>query len=135
MSKINPLYILGFFLFMALLMIYQNSAMEKKIALKAQENAATQMLGKKVAALKSQWKDPKAAQKRVDAVLGLRQLKSKVTKRQKKARVYYVTVSELSARELDTLSAKLLNETVIVKSLKLTRNGDRNVTAEWEFAL
>lgn len=135
MNKINPLYIFGFFAFMALLMIYQGGRMENKISAKAQENAAVQVLGKKIAALKSQWKDPDVAQKKIDAVLGLSQLKRKIAKREKKGGIYSVVVNEISSSELDTMTAKILNETISVKSLKLTRNGDRNVTAEWEFML
>lgn len=135
MNKINPLYIFGFFAFMALLMMYQSGRMENKISAKAQENAAAQILGKKIAALKSQWKDPEVAQKKIDAVMGLRQLKPKVETREKKGGIYHVVVNEISSSELDTMTAKILNETISVKSVKLTRNGDRNVTADWEFIL
>ena len=135
MNKINPFYILGFFVLMALLMMYENHHMEQKISAKAQANAATQILGKKVASLKSRWKNPKQAQKKIDAVLGLKQFSSKVRKRVKKSGVYKIEVAELNAREVDTLVTKLLNETVSVKSLKIVRNGDKNVTVDWEFAL
>lgn len=135
MNKFNPLYILGFFVFMAMLMMYQSARMESRISVKAQENAATQMVGKRVAALKSQWKDAQAAQKKIDAVFGLSQIKSKVTSREKRAGVYHIVVSEISGRDVDTITSKLLNETISVKSLKFTRNGDRNVTVDMEFAL
>lgn len=135
MNKINPLYIFGFFTMAALLMVYRSSALEADIAAQAQANAAMQAEGKMLAALKAQWKDPQAAQKKIDAVLGLRQLKNKVGTREKKAGVYTVELKALSARQLNTMSGKLLNEAVSVKSLKLTRNGDKNVTAVWEFEL
>jgi len=135
MNKINPLYVLGFFVFMALLMIMQSVKLENKISEKAQANAAMQTVGKKLASLKEQWQDPKAAQKKIDAVLGMKRLASNVKTREKKGGVYSVVVAGLSAGEIDTLSAKLLNETLNVKSLKLTRNGDKNVTAAWEFEL
>ena len=135
MNKINPLYALGFFVFMAVLMMIQGVRLEGKIAKKAQENAATQMLGKRVASLKKEWKDPQEAQKKIDSVLGLKLLAPKVRTREKKGGIYKVVLEELSANELDKMSAKLLNETLRVKSLKLTRNGDKNVTAAWEFEL
>ena len=135
MNKINPLYILGFFVLMAVLMMYENHRMEQKISAKAQQNAATQLLGKKVASLKARWKDPKAAQRKIDAVLGVKPFESKVTKRQKKNGTYKVRVAELDARAVDTLVTKLLNETVSVKSMKIVRNGDKNVTVDWEFVL
>lgn len=135
MNKINPLYVFGFFAFMVLLMMFQSTRLEKRISSKAQANAQMQETGKKVASLQSLWKDPQAAQKKIDNVLGLRQLTPKVKTKEKKGGVYTVVVAELSAKEIDKLTAKLLNETVRVKSLKLTRNGDTNVTAEWEFEL
>lgn len=135
MNKINPLYVFGFFAFMALVMIVQSVRLEGKIAAKAQENAATQALGKRVASLKGQWKDPQEAQKKIDSVLGLKMLAPKVQTREKKGGTYKVVLQELSASEIDKMSGKLLNETVRVKSLKLSRNGDMNVTAEWEFEL
>lgn len=135
MNKINPLYTLGFFVFMALLMIVQSVRLEEKIAKKAQENAATQTLGKRVASLKKQWNDPKEARKKIDSVLGLKLLAPKVKTHRKKGGTYKVVFQDLSASELDKMSTKLLNETLRVKSLKLTRNDDKNVTAVWEFAL
>ena len=135
MNKINPLYLLGIFIAVALLMMYESWAMEKKISRKAQENAQTEMLGKKVASLKTRWKDPKKARSRIDAVLNMRPFASKAGERRYKSGVYKVTVKELSAQELDRLSAKLLNETVPFKRLEMLRNGDRNVTVTMEFAL
>lgn len=135
MNKINPLYIFGFFAMAAVLMVYRSSAIEADIAAQAQTNAGMQIEGKKLAALKAQWKDPQAAQKKIDAVLGLRQLKNKVDTREKKAGVYTVELKALSAQQLNMMSGKLLNEAISVKALKLTRNGDNNVTAMWEFEL
>lgn len=135
MTKINPLYLFAFFLFMALLMIYQSARLETKIVRQAETNAQTQTLGKRIASLKQQWKAPGEAQKRIDAVLGLKTVAPKVKTRQKEAGVYKVVVADLSAGELDKLCTKLLNEALPVKSLTLTRNGDKSVTAAWEFAL
>ena len=135
MNKINPLYIFAFFTLMAVFMIYENHRMEQKISAKAQANAATQMLGEKVASLKSRWKDPEAARKKIDKVLGLRMLASKVTVRERKRGIYKVVVSELKAREVDTLVTKMLNETLTVKTLKIVRNADKNATVAWEFVL
>lgn len=135
MNKINPLYTLGFFVLMAVVMIYQNSAMEEKISEQAQANAETELLGKQIAALKSQWKDSGAATRKIDAVLAQRAIAPKITSRTKKGGEYHVQVSELNAKALNTLTAKLLNESVPVKSVKMVRNGDKNVTVDLEFAL
>ncbi len=135
MNKINPLYIFAFFTLMAVFMIYENHRMEQKISARAQANAATQMLGEKVASLKSRWKDPGSARKKIDKVLGLGMFASKVKVRERKRGVYKVVVSELKAREVDTLVTKMLNETLTVKTLKIIRNADKNATVAWEFAL
>lgn len=135
MNKINPLYLLGLFSFAALVLIIQGGILEERIAQQAQENAATQKLGKQIAALKTDWKDSAASVKKIDAVLGLRELSTKVSSRERKRGVYKVVLSELDAREVDTLFAKVLNETVSVKSVNLVSNGDRNVSVTWEFNL
>jgi len=135
MNKINPLYLLALFAFAALVLVVQTNALEDRISRQAQENAATQKLGKKIMALKSDWKESAASAKKIDAVLGLRELSARVTSRERKGGVYKVVLSELNAREVDTLFAKLLNETLSVKSIDLVRNGDRNVSVTWEFSL
>lgn len=135
MNKINPLYTLGFFMLMALIMIYQSSAMDGKISDQAKKNAETELLGKKIMALKSRWKDSAEAQRKIDAVLAHRTLAPSVTKRSKKSGIYHVQLSELNGKALNRVSAKLLNETVPLKSIKMVRNGDKNVTVDMEFAL
>lgn len=135
MNKINPLYIFAFFGFMAILMIFEGMKLEGKIAEQAQTNIQKQALGEKLQSLRQQWNDAQAAQKKIDAVLGLKQLADRVKTREKKADIYKVVVENLDAGEIDTLTAKLLNEAITVKTLSLTRNGDKNVTAAWEFAL
>lgn len=115
MSKINPLYVFAFFSFMAVVMMFQSGSLERKISQKAQQNAATQQLGKKIASMKNEWKDSKTALKKIDAVLNLKSLGAKVKSRERQGGSYKVVLAELNAREVDSLFAKLLNETVNVK--------------------
>lgn len=135
MSKFNPLYVFAFFAVAALLLIARSAGLESSISEQAQKNASTQRLGKQIAALKADWKDSTVARKKIDAVLGLRSLGARVKSRERSGGTYKVVMTDLNARELDTLFSKMLNETVSVKSMKWQRNGDQNVSVTWEFEL
>ncbi len=135
MNKIHPLYILGFFVLMVFFMVYESARTEEKISLKAQENARTQLLGKKIASLKERWKDPAKARKKIDAILAAKPFAAKVRRREKKQGLYKIRIVELDARSLDRLTGKVLNETLTLKSMKMVRNGDKNVTVDLEFVL
>lgn len=135
MNKFNPLYVFAFFAVVALLLIARSAGLESSISEQAQKNASTQRLGKQIAALKADWKDSTVARKKIDAVLGLRSLGARVKSRERSGGTYKVVMTDLNARELDTLFSKMLNETVSVKSMKWQRNGDQNVSVTWEFEL
>ena len=135
MNKINPLYLLLFFALVALFMIYQTKRLESKTAVAVQHNTTLEKTGKQVHVLKEQWKDTKASQKRIDAILNQHQFKQKVVKKEKKKGVLHVQLDALSAAELDKLINKLFNESVSVKKVRMIRNADKNVTVSLEFNL
>lgn len=135
MNKINPLYTFAFFAIMALFMIFQSSGMDRKITEQAQQNAETELLGKQMGTLKARWKNTAEATRKIDSILTQKKIAGHVKSKVKKQNVYTVRVSELSGTQLDWLSAKILNETLPVKSITMVRNDDKNVTVDLEFAL
>ncbi len=135
MNKIHPLYLFGFLVMIALFMVYQNSRIQTKIVLTAQKNAQLERTGKHIKQLKEQWKNPKKAQKRIDTVLSQQALKAKVVRKERKKEVYKIELKELAAAQLDRLVNKLLNESLNIKKIKMTRNDDKNVSVYMEFIL
>jgi len=135
MNNINPLYLLLFFTSVALFMIYQTSNMEKKTAYVIQQNTTLEKSGQYVKTLKDRWKNPKESQKRIDAVLALREFKAKVTQKSYKKGIYHIELKELSSLQLDKFNNKILNESVSIKKMSLLRNADKTVTLIMEFIL
>jgi len=135
MNKIHPLYLFGFLVMIALFMVYQNSRIQTKIVLTAQKNAQLERTGKHIKQLKEQWKNPKKAQKRIDTVLSQQAFKAKVVRKERKKEVYKIELKELAAAQLDRLVNKLLNESLNIKKIKMTRNDDKNVSVYMEFIL
>ena len=135
MNKINPLYLFAFLVLVALFMVYQNSRIESKIVLTAQKNAQLERTGKHIKMLKQQWKNPKKAQRRIETVLSQHMFKKNVVKKERKKEIYKIELKELTAVQLDKLINKLLNESLSIKKIKMTRNGDKNVSVYMEFNL
>ena len=135
MNKINPLYLFAFLALVALFMVYQNTHVQSKIVLTAQKSAQIERVGKHIKVLKQQWKNPKRAQKRIDTILLQHAFKPHVVKKERKKGLYKIELKGLTALQLDKLVNKLLNEPLNVKKIKMTRNGDKNVSAYMEFNL
>jgi Tfp pilus assembly protein PilN len=135
MNKINPLYLFAFLVLVVLFMVYQNSRMQSKIVLTAQKNIQLERTGKHIKTLKEQWKNPKKAQKRIDAILSQHIFKTKIVKKERKKEVYKIELKELTAAQLDSLVNKFLNEPLSVRKIKMTRNDDKNVSVYMEFIL
>jgi hypothetical protein len=135
MNKIHPLYLFGFLVMIALFMVYQNGRIQTKIVSTAQKNAQLERTGKHIKELKEQWKNPKKAQKRIDTVLSQQVFRTKVVKKERKKEVYRIELKELTAAQLDRLINKLLNESLNIKKIRMTRNYDKNVSVYMEFTL
>lgn len=135
MNKINPLYLLLFFVMVAALMIYKVSSTESKIAQVAQENAHAEADGKLIGQLKHRWKDSVGTQKRIDSILGLSHFNQNVTKRDKTKTGYKIVVEGLDNTTLDAFTNKLLNEAIAIKSLEIERFSESNATVSVECEL
>ena len=135
MNKLNRLHVLGAVFVLALLMLFKTVQTQGKIADAAAENTKTEQLGKQITQMKSAWEDPKKMQQRIDQVMGNNAFKSYVTKKEKAQNVYRVRLQNMPAGVFDKLTTKLLNETVAVKQLQMTRSGEQNVSVTVEFIL
>ncbi len=135
MNKINPLYLFLFFAFVALFMAYQSSQTELKTAYAAQKNSQLERTGKQIMSLKDQWNNPQKAQKRIDSIISQRAFAKKITKKEHKKGKYRIEFKGLGAAQLDNLTTKLLNESLIINSLKIVRNNKKELIVVMEFAL
>lgn len=136
MNKINPLYLLGAFTFLLLLLGIQSIRMEDRAAELARENVALVAQAKRIDALKKRWKDPKTAKAQFERILNLRKLAAATTLREKrKGNVYHVELSALNAVDLDLFTAKVMTGAFKIKSVAMTRNADKNVSTVMEIDL
>ncbi len=135
MNKINPLYLLLFFVLAAILMMYKVSATESRITNLTQENARAEADGKAISQLKSRWKDNAAMQKRVDSILGMSNFNQNVTKRDRTKTTYKIVLIGLDNISLDAFTNKLLNEAIAIKSIEIERFSESNATVAVECEL
>jgi len=135
MNKINPLYLLGFFIFVALFMVYKTGTVQSKIMNATQNNIQTEIDGKEIALLKKRWKDQKAMKKRLDSVLSHKKYASKVTKKEKKRGTYLIELKDLDHRSLDSFTNKILNEAIVIKKMKIERFSESKASVLMECSL
>jgi hypothetical protein len=135
MNKINPLYILGFFVFVLLLMIYQNVKMQNKIVTATQQVSVIKQVGQEIASLKQHWKNPTQAKKNIDALLNNRVFKTHVSKKEKKSNTYKIELKDIDAATLDKFMSKILNEYVILKKIKIERLAEKKIKIAMELEL
>jgi hypothetical protein len=132
-NKVNPIYLLAFFIFVALLMIYQNSKMQTKIIQTARESVEIEQDGSYIQGLKTRWKDSKTMQKRLDTVLS--RFSKQITSKENKRNVYTIKADSLDATQADKLINALLNEALVVQKLSLEKTSKTAVSMLVEIAL
>ncbi len=135
MNKINPLFLLGFFIFVAVLMIYKSNVTQSKIMIVNQNNIQAEADGKKIQLLKKRWKDQKAMKKRIDMLLSHKTYASKVIKKEKKRNSYVFRLEGLDYRLLDSFTNKLLNEAIVIKKMTIERSSQSNASLNVECSL
>jgi len=135
MNKINPLYILVFFIFVAIFMIYKTGVTQTKIVDATHNNIQTEIDGKEILLLKKRWKDQKIMKKRLDRILSHKKFASKVIKKEKKRGTYFIELKALDHRSLDSFTNKILNEAIIIKKMKIERFSESNVSIFMECSL
>jgi hypothetical protein len=135
MNKINPLYILGFFIFVLFLMIYQNVKMQDKIVTATQQVSVVTQVGQEIASLKKHWKNPIQAKKNIDSILNNRAFKTHVSKKEKKSNTYKIELKDVNVATLDKFMSKILNEYVILKKIKIERLAEDKIKIAMELEL
>ncbi|MEA3521474.1 MAG: hypothetical protein U9R50_00710 [Campylobacterota bacterium] len=135
MNKINPLFLLGFFVLVAILMIYKSNVTQSKIMIVNQNNIQAEADGKKIQLLKQRWKDQKMMKKRIDTLLSHSAYANKVVKKEKKRNSYILKLEGLDYRSLDSFTNKILNETISIKKMTIERFSEHSASITVECAL
>ncbi len=135
MSKINPLYMLIFFILVLVLMVYKTSDMQNKIIDVTQKNVYIEADAKEIGLLKKRWKDQKLMLQRLKKILEHKTFASKVTKKEKKRNIYNIKLENLDYRALDSFVNKILNEPITVKKMIIERFSENKASVYLECAL
>jgi predicted membrane-bound dolichyl-phosphate-mannose-protein mannosyltransferase len=133
MNKINPLYILIFFVIVAFLMVYKSVQTQNKIVTIARHNVQIEQDGSYIKALKDRWKNPKMSQKRLENVLS--KFPKEITSKEKKKGTYIIKAKTLNARSADKLMNALLNEAITFKKIKLEHTSKTTISMLLEVTL
>ena len=135
MNKINPLYILGFFVLVLILTVIQNYSIQNKIAEAAQLVSTIKQNGQEISTLKKHWKNSKQTVQHIEALLNQNPFKSKVIKKERKASLYKIALHHLDAPLLDRFLGKILNEYVVLKKLTIDRASSTDISITLEIEL
>ncbi len=133
MNKINPLYILIFFVIVAFLMVYKSVQTQNKIVTIARHNVQIEQDGSYIKTLKDRWKNPKMSQKRLESVLS--KFPKEITSKEKKKGTYIIKAKTLNARSADKLMNALLNEAITFKKIKLEHTSKTTINMLLEVTL
>ncbi len=134
MNKINPLYLLVFFLLALVLMVYKVGNTESKILSGTQHIAHYEADGKQIEQLKNRWKEASLMQKRVETLLSHKPFAPFVSQKESIKGGYLIKLEGVDNVTLDTFVNKLLNEAVALKSLEITRASETNASVAVECA-
>ncbi|GEM_PF-1404528 len=135
MNKINPLYILGFFVLVLILTIVQNHSMQNKIAEATQLVSSIKQNGQKIATLKEHWKNSKQTLQHIESLLNQKPFNSKVVKNERKSSRYTIALEHLDAPLLDRFLGKILNEYVVLKKISIDRSSGTDISVALEIEL
>ena len=135
MNKINPLYLVIFFMLVALLMIVSSRGVEQNIVRVAQESAVLEVEGKYISGLREQWKDAKKSKKRVERILSMPLFSPHIVSKNLSKGVYSMQLENLDVHAVDSFVNKMLSQSVEIKRLQIDRINDKNATVVMEFRI
>ncbi len=133
MNKINPLYMLIFFVVVAFLMVYKSMQTQDKIIQTARHNVQIEQDGSYIKSLKDRWKSPKESKKRLEKILS--KFTKVITSKEKKRGVYIIKADSLNDRNADKLINALLNEAITLKKMTLEHTSKTTVSMVMEVTL
>ena len=135
MNKINPLYMLLFFLFAAVIVIYKTTTLEQKIETQKRANTVAKSYARQIRTLKSQWKDSKKMLSRIGKIVSAPNYAKFITKKEKKRKSFFIEAKGMDKRTLDSFVNKLLNEAIAIKKLRIVREDAHKASLFAECAL
>lgn len=133
--KINPLLILGLLVIILVVAIIKTNSKNNQLH---QTNTSLYELRSRAMqldSLKQSWENRGNAMKKLNAILQHPSLKGVEVERKQKKESYALHIPVIDKKGLDHLTGKLFNETLIIKSLSLSRLDDVNASLDVEIGL
>lgn len=135
MNKINPLYILLFFVFFAVIMAWMTSQKREQEQELLHEISLMRQEGEYIGALKSRWKDDAKDLQKLERTTKRIRAKGDDIKVKKEKGMYRLDMPVLTGSQAEKLVNDVLNETINLESLELIRTGDNNISLTLECQL
>ncbi len=135
MNKINPLYILLFFVFFAVIMAWMTSQKREQEQELLHEISLMRQEGEYIGALKSRWKDDAKDLQKLERITKRITAKGDDIKVKKEKGIYRLDMPMLAGSQVEKFVNDVLNETINLESLELVRTGDNNISLTLECQL
>lgn len=133
MNKINPAFILIFFVVILLFALIKTDSLKKDILENQVTLSNVLAKAKEIGELKKRW-DSKNDQRKVDSILSQPHLSGKFETKKSQDR-YIITANNLDKDAIDQAMKSFLNEPLKIKSFELDRVGDNNISFRLEIEL
>lgn len=135
MRQINPLYIsLLFVVVLLLVFIKLHNAKEDQNRAKS-DLVKTEMMAKRIVALKRNWDDGKARERALEKVLKASVLRNAGLIKKRKGKIITVTTKKVDAKAVEFLLNKLLNGTYAIRNIQLRRLNNEYASMRMEIEL
>lgn len=135
-NKINPLYILLLLLFIAIVTLYKTEDMESIVEKRSIEVMEFEKEAREIRNLKDSWDDTKKSKKILDSLLASSQLrKFQPTRAQIANNKERIEIADIDHRSIDFVVNKILNSTLKIEHLEITRENEHNMSVIAEIEL
>jgi len=135
-NKVNPLYILLTLIFIAIVAFYKTNNMEHIVDAMNVEVMGFEKEAREIKNLKDSWDDTKKSKKVLDSILSSSQLtKFQPSRAQIANNRERIEISNIDHKSADFVINKIVNSTLKIEHLEITRENEYNmsVIAEIEF--
>ena len=135
MRQINPLYISMLFVVVLTIVFIKLNAAKSGYNEARSELVKTEMMAKRIVALKKGWGEDKSKVQALERLLKASALRSASLIKSREGKMITLSSKKVDARAVEFLINKLYNGTFVIKSLQIRRLDDAYATLRMEIAL
>lgn len=128
MNKINPLIVIAILALVLIILIYEDNKISKQIDELNKELATLEAENSEIARKSSIWKDEKKDKQTIENLLSSNELSNAKVHKNIIKNIYKFEIEMLDEKGSDFVTNKILNSTLKLKSIELSRIEENNLS-------